>query len=112
MIIIYKSNLGNIFSNLGIVLSYGKADMKTFLKDLYPNLKSLEYGISVRNKHEQKDIKLYLLHAIFDKPARASSLNIVNSTGYYGCLKCRIKGLSIKTKSIYVSLLLKYQNIN
>lgn len=94
---------------LGLILSYGKGDMPTFLRELYPNLKTLEYGVPIVDQEtdEKKDVKLFLLHAIFDKPARASAINIVNSTGYYGCLKCRIKGKSVKTKSykfIYIYL--------
>ena len=33
-------------------------------------------------------IKFFTLYGIFDKPARRDILNIIGSTGFYGCLRC------------------------
>ena len=49
-----------------------------------------------------KIIKFFVINGVFDKPARAEILNMKNSTGYYGCLKCKQIGLNMPTKkSIY-----------
>ena len=69
------------------------------MKPILAELKKLEYGLIVKlNLRESKLIFFYLLIGVFDKPARASVLNMVNSTGYYGCLKCSQAGTSIETR--------------
>ena len=57
------------------------------------DLQKLEYGILDDNN---QNIKFFLIAAVFDKPARAEVLNVVNSYGNYGCLKCHQKGERIK----------------
>jgi len=37
---------------------------------------------------QQTKIKCFTLFGVYDKPARADILNIINSTGYSSCLKC------------------------
>lgn len=52
-------------------------------------LKELEYGLNISpilNAH------FFLLHAIFDKPAKGAVLNIVAGKAYYACHVCYQKG--------------------
>lgn len=82
-------------------MSYEKAQMQYVFSKLLSQLKKLELGINIGKENTYFNTKLFLIIAIFDKPARAAALNIVNSTGFFGCLVCRQKGMSIKTKSIF-----------
>ena len=68
-------------------------------------LKKLEYGIDLKIGNEFKCLKFYVISGVFDKPARASILNIVNSTGFNSCLKCMQSGESIETDKGKVRLL-------
>ena len=70
-----------------------------FLKPIIDELMKLEYGLIVKqNSIQSKLLYFFVLIGIFDKPARAAVLNLVNSTGYYGCLKCSQEGIVIDTK--------------
>lgn len=61
-------------------------------------LKELEYGISIQNADgKAKKFRFFVISGIFDKPARADILNIINCNGFYGCLKCKIPGVTHKT---------------
>ena len=62
--------------------------MFDFLTPIYKELLELELGFLIN----EKIYKFYILFGVFDKPARASTLNIINSNGYYGCLKCQQPG--------------------
>jgi hypothetical protein len=78
------------------------------LKPIINDLKRLEYGLVVKiNAKESRILYFYVLIGIFDKPARAAILNMVNSTGYYGCLKCTQKGSDYETKrgNIFIKIL-------
>ncbi len=58
----------------------------------------MEQGFKLEINEDIKIVKCFLTHSVFDKPARAAVLNIKSSHGYFGCLKCKQKGLSITTK--------------
>ena len=71
---------------------------EVFLKPIINQLKKLEYGVTFKiNSRETKLLYFFVLIGVFDKPARAAILNMINSTGYYGCLKCCQKGNVIET---------------
>ena len=55
-------------------------------------LKELEYG----RIFNHRIYKFFLLFGVFDKPARAMILNIKQSNGHFGCLKCYKEGQSVK----------------
>ncbi len=55
----------------------------------------LENGLII-NFGKKNIFKFFLLFGVYDKPARASLLNIKNSNGFYGCMKCLQRGKSIK----------------
>lgn len=62
---------------------------------MYPiieELRELQIGIDVRINNVIKNVKCFTIMAVFDKPARAGILNIVNSTGFNSCLKCNQYG--------------------
>ena len=40
--------------------------------------------------------KFFLLISIYDKPAKATMLNMKGSTGYFGCTQCEIEGESVQ----------------
>ena len=84
---------------LGVSVGHEKPVFEIFLKPIIEELKKLEYGLVVKiNSKESKLLYFYVLFGIFDKPARAAILNMVNSTGYYGCLKCSQEGINYETK--------------
>ncbi|CAF0907019.1 unnamed protein product [Brachionus calyciflorus] len=55
------------------------------------DLLKLEYGLSI-NIDGYQNYKFFLMAAVFDKTARAAVLNLINSYGYFGCIKCYQKG--------------------
>jgi hypothetical protein len=63
-----------------------------FFKIISNELETLESGIRVENEW----LKFYLLISIYDKPAKATMLNMKGSTGYFGCTQCEIEGESIQ----------------
>lgn len=73
--------------------------MNAFLELIFPQLRELEIGVNLQSLEVYRNVNFYLLFAVFDKPARASALNLISSTGYYSCLKCVQKGLNVRTKS-------------
>lgn len=86
----------NIKLFLGLTVSFGKPDLNFLLGSIRSQLKRLEYGLNLRNRN----LKFFLTAAVFDKPARAAVLNMVNSNGYFGCLKCLQKGERIQKQNI------------
>ena len=55
--------------------------------------------------NKEKNIKFFTIAGIFDKPARAALLNIVNSTEFSSCLKCLEEGESIETNRGTVTII-------
>jgi hypothetical protein len=71
-------------------------------------LKFLEIGQNFQiNSTLRKILKFFLISGVFDKPARASILNIISSNGYYGCLKCLQPGVTENHVHLY-----KYDDSN
>ncbi len=75
----------------GLYVGYTKPDMNQFFQHIYKEIKQLEYGIKIN----EQIYKFFPIIGIFDKPARAMILNILNSTGYNSCLKCYQPGRSV-----------------
>ncbi len=73
-----------------------KPNFDIFLNLIVIELKRLELGIKIRFADVSKEIKFFLFAAVMDKPAKAALLNMINSTGFYGCTKCLQPGLSLK----------------
>ena len=83
----------NLVFFTGISVADEKPDFHIFLKPIINELRALEYVINFdmgNNKFNQ--IHFFVLFGVFDKPARAAVLNMINSTGYSSCLKCLQKG--------------------
>ena len=80
-------------------MTYKKPDLKVFMSRIVNQLKELEHGVSFNVGPDSepiwKNIKFFLIHGVFDKPARAHFLNMKLSTGFFGCLKCYQKGESV-----------------
>ena len=78
-----------------ICLSVGsiKPNFDVFLNPILCELKELEYGMLIREKF----CKFFVITGVFDKPARAAILNMIGSTGFYGCLKCYQPGSTLST---------------
>ncbi|CAF1128542.1 unnamed protein product, partial [Brachionus calyciflorus] len=75
----------------GLSVSFGKPNMDNLLGLIKNDLLKLEYGFSI-NIDGYQNYKFFLMAAVFDKPARAAVLNVINSYGYFGCIKCYQKG--------------------
>lgn len=69
-----------------------------YLKPIITELLSLEKGeILSLNQHLEELIHVFLIFGVFDKPARAAMLNMMQYNGKFGCLKCYHPGESQKT---------------
>ena len=53
-------------------------------------------GINIRFCDTSKEIKFFLVTGVYDKPAKAAVLNMMSSTGNFGCTKCTQQGESFK----------------
>lgn len=69
--------------------------MKAFLSPLYKELRELELGMNVKMITESKIFYFFLILGVCDKPARNEITNMKSANGYFGCLKCTIKGESV-----------------
>jgi len=69
--------------------------MKEFLMPLYKELRELEMGLNVKLCDETKTFYFFLILGVCDKPARNEITNMKSANGYFGCLKCLIKGESV-----------------
>ena len=62
------------------------------MKPIVSELKKLERGIILElrdnDKIIRKNIQFYLIAGVFDKPAKASVLNMISYNGFGGCTKC------------------------
>jgi hypothetical protein len=73
---------------IGLSVGDSKPNFDSFLHPIVVQLKKLEYGIDVPFDDITKEIKFFLTHAVMDKPAKSALLNMISSTGFYGCTKC------------------------
>jgi len=82
-----------------IVGGIGVGDTKPHLEFLFgpiiTELKQLELGTDFNNFN----IFSYVLMGVYDKPARADLLNIINSTGFSSCIKCLQIGASEESEN-------------
>ncbi|CAF4911039.1 unnamed protein product [Rotaria sp. Silwood1] len=74
-----------------------KIEMSEIMFDMVNELRRLEEGIGVYFRHDNENdseqmIKIFLLACTCDKPATSLLLNHKESTGFYGCTYCTIKG--------------------
>lgn len=77
----------------GLAVGVEKPNFNIFLTPIVEELQQLQYGININ----QQNIKFFVIAGIFDKPARASILNIIQYNGFYGCVKCTQPGISYET---------------
>jgi hypothetical protein len=90
-----KNDLESIFLGVAHSIAHEKP---VFLKPIIKELKRLECGDVYKiNSIESKLLYFFVLIGIFDRPARAAILNMLNSTEYYGCLKFRQQGINVTT---------------
>jgi hypothetical protein len=76
-----------------------KPDFEIFLNPIVIQLKKLELGININFNDLTKEIKFFLFAAVMDKPAQSAVVNMIASTGFYGCKKCLQPGVSLKKNS-------------
>ncbi|CAF2797171.1 unnamed protein product [Rotaria sp. Silwood2] len=74
-----------------------KTEMSEIMFDMVNELRRLEDGMGVYFRHDngndsEQMIKIFLLACTCDKPATSLLLNHKESTGFYGCTYCTIKG--------------------
>ncbi len=58
------------------------------------NLMKLEIGINLEIEKKTRNVKFFLIAAIFDMPAKLAVLNMIGSNGFFGCTKCYQPGIS------------------
>ena len=66
-----------------------KPNFNLVLTPIIRELKELEIGISiVQSDHTAQFMRFFLIHGVYDKPARAAITGCKLMTGYSGCCKC------------------------
>lgn len=90
-----KLKLSYIFCFLGTAVCEGKPNMSELFRPIVAQLKKLEFGINIDIENQLQMFKFYTLIGSFDKQAKASVLNIVNSNGYHSCLKFTQRGIFV-----------------
>ncbi len=84
----------------GIWLGPVKPDMKTILQPVISKIESLK--VSLKTCQGEKQLRAKLLLSVFDLPARAAAVNIMQYNGRYGCLYCLDEGKHINHRRIYL----------
>ncbi|CAF1347320.1 unnamed protein product [Rotaria sordida] len=78
-----------------------KNEMSEIMSNMVNELVRLQEGMAVCFHHDnennsEKITKIFLLACTCDKPATSLLLNHKESTGFYGCIYCTIKGRSVE----------------
>jgi hypothetical protein len=87
----------------GLSVGEAKPNVDIFFLPIVKELKRLEYGIHLKNADSKIDasistkVTFHLVSGVYDKPARSWLLNMISSTGFFGCTKCLQPGESLKT---------------
>ncbi len=84
----------------GIWLGPAKPDMKTILQPVISKIESLK--VSLKTCQGEKQLRAKLLLSVFDLPARAAAVNMMQYNGRYGCLYCLDEGKHINHRRIYL----------
>jgi hypothetical protein len=77
-----------------ICVGLSKPEVDIIWENLYSEFKSLEHGVVLK----EEIYRFYCLFGVYDKPARALVLNMVQSNGKFGCLKCLQSGITVPYK--------------
>lgn len=83
----------------GLSIGEEKPHFDLLMKPIVTQLIRYQYGLNIKFKDVQKNMKLFLIAGIYDKPARYAVINMVQYNGAYGCTKCLQSGESLKTDS-------------
>lgn len=80
-----------------------KDEMQMFLNDLIKELiylehKGLRYTPVNSSQKDEKILRVFLIAAGCDMPARSLLINHTEASGYYGCVHCKIIGESFSNK--------------
>ena len=84
----------------GIWLEPIKPDMNTILQTIIEKVNSLNADINTPQGIKQ--LKAKLLVGMFDLPAKAAAVNMMQYNGRYGCLYCLDEGVHISHRRLYL----------
>jgi len=84
----------------GIWLGPVKPDMQTILQPVLQKIKSLH--TEIHTPQGVKELKAKLLLGVFDLPAKAAAVNMMQYNGKYGCLYCLDEGVHVSHRRIYL----------
>ena len=80
-----------------------KPPMQTLIPPVLSKIEKLETtGIQFQTSEGVKTLKGKLLVGVFDQPAKAMVLNVVQFNGYYGCPYCLDKGVHKSHRHLYL----------
>ena len=80
-----------------------KPPMQTLLPRVLSKIETLQTtGIQFQTSEGIKILKAKLLVGVFDQPAKAMVLNVVQFNGYYGCPYCLDKGVHKSHRHLYL----------
>ena len=87
----------------GVWLGPVKPDMSTILQPVLDKIHNLyETGLPITTPAGPKLLRAKLLCCVFDLPARASVLNLMQWNGQYGCTYCLDQGTQISRVRVYL----------
>lgn len=95
-------NLKNLLL-AGIWLGPVKPDMSIILKPILERIHGLyQEGITIQTPIGRKCLRAKLLCCVFDLPARAMALNLIQWNGHYGCTYCEDEGTQKSHVRLYL----------
>ena len=87
----------------GLWYGTSKPAMLCFLKPIYQGLSGLEEnGIKLNVGNEEKIVKCFVIGGTCDLPAKCLAQNMTQFNGYFGCGKCKFKGVYNKEEHLVV----------
>ena len=84
----------------GVWLGSVKPDMNNILQPIIENVNSLD--VSINTPEGIKYLKAKLLLGVFDLPAKAAAVNMMQYNGRYGCLYCLDEGIYFPHRRLYL----------
>ena len=84
----------------GVWLGSVKPDMNNILQPIIEKVNSLD--VSINTPEGIKHLKAKLLLGVFDLPAKAAAVNMMQYNGRYGCLYCLDEGIYFSHRRLYL----------
>lgn len=84
----------------GIWLGPVKPDMKLILQPVIEKID--HFDVTIQTSDGRKNLKAKLLLGVFDLPAKAMALNVIQFNGKHGCSYCLDEGIHVSHRRLYL----------